>query len=92
MIEKVEMYSAVCDNCGAVCGENDGIIAWTDEATAKDVASNSNWEEYDEQIYCPKCYSYDDEDNFKITKLSVRGNVLVDQSDKCDGENVETKH
>lgn len=86
------MYSAVCDNCGVVCGEDEGIIAWNDISHTKEIAEDSNWAVDDEKCYCPKCYSYDEEDNLVVTKLSVRGNVLVDQSDKCDGENVETKH
>ena len=76
MIEKVEMYSAVCDNCGVVCGE--GVVAWNDKGYTKEVAVDSNWAVADDKCYCPKCYSYDDEDNLVITKLSVRGNVLVD--------------
>lgn len=92
MIEKVDMYSAVCDNCGVVCGEDEGIVAWNDKGYVKENAEDSNWAFDDEKCYCPKCHSYDDEDNLVITKLSARGNVLVDQSDKCDGENVKTKH
>ena len=30
--------------------------------------------------------------HYKNIKRSVRGNMLVDQSHVCDGENVETKH
>jgi hypothetical protein len=62
MIKKVEMFTVVCDNCGARCGENDGIIAWSDESTTKDVASNSDWANEGDKHYCPDCFSYGDED------------------------------
>ena len=28
MIQKVEMYQAVCDRCGRPCAEISGIVAW----------------------------------------------------------------
>ena len=66
MIEKVEMYCAVCDNCGAVCGEDYGIIAWGDSSQTKEVIADSGWIIEGDKLYCPKCYSYDDEDNLII--------------------------
>lgn len=65
MIKKVEMYSAVCDNCGVVCGED--IVAWNDKGYAKDNAEDSNWAFDGKKCYCPKCYSYDDEGNLVLT-------------------------
>lgn len=91
MIQKVEMYTVVCDNCGIDSAANSEFSCWNDKDYAEDVASESDWLKDGEKHYCPKCYSYDEDGNVVITKLSVRGNVLVDQSDKCDGECGETK-
>lgn len=70
MIKKVEMYSAVCDNCGALCGENDGIVAWNDKNYTKEVADDSNWIFDLDKCYCPECYSYDDNDNLLLRAVA----------------------
>lgn len=41
MIKPVTMYSVICDRCGKIYGEDDGIIAWGDECTAKEQAMAS---------------------------------------------------
>jgi hypothetical protein len=94
MIEKVDMYSVVCNNCNeAYYDEHNGFIAWSDESLANENAMNAEWYKENDKHYCPKCFSIDDDDNLIITKLSARGNVLVDQSDKddriVDSKNVE---
>lgn len=43
MIKPVTMYSVICDRCGKIYGEDDGIIAWLDEGTAKEQALESEW-------------------------------------------------
>lgn len=35
MIKTVTMYSVVCDRCGKIIDEFNGIGAWLDEGTAK---------------------------------------------------------
>lgn len=42
-------------------GEDDGIIAWGDECTAKEQAMESEWAEIGDKHYCPDCYEFDDE-------------------------------
>ena len=38
MIKEVKMYSVVCDRCGkSFIDEFNGIVAWLDEGTAKEV-------------------------------------------------------
>lgn len=56
MIKPVTMYSVICDRCGKIYGEDDGIIAWTDEGTAKEQALESEWLEIGGKHYCPDCY------------------------------------
>lgn len=39
MVEKVEMYQAVCDRCGkSYYDDFNGFAAWSDEATARNAA------------------------------------------------------
>ena len=56
MIEKVEMYTVVCDNCGedAGCDNEDGSC-WNDKAVAEEIALGSEWIKEDEKHYCPNC-------------------------------------
>ena len=42
MIEKVEMYQAVCDRCGkSYYDDFNGFVAWSDESTAKNAATEN---------------------------------------------------
>ena len=57
MIQKVEMYQAVCDGCGyefyETCPtENDAIDG---------VVFYENWQEINGKLYCPDCVEYDEE-------------------------------
>ena len=63
MIQKVEMFTVICDNCGedAGCDCDDGSC-WNDEAVAEEKALESEWINSKGLHYCPKCYSYDDDD------------------------------
>ena len=66
MIQKIEMYQAVCDGCGRPCVSTGGIIAWADAESAKYVALESDWKELDGKLYCPGCVEYDEEtDSYK---------------------------
>ena len=68
MIKLVTMYSLVCDRCGKVNENYDGIIAWLDERTAKEQAIESEWVEIGDKHYCPDCYEFDDELDEYVTK------------------------
>lgn len=61
MIEKVEMYQAVCDGCGkSYYDDFNGFVAWSDESTAKNAATEDGWQEIDGKLYCPDCMEYDE--------------------------------
>ncbi len=65
MIRKVEMYQAVCDNCGKAC-INEDICAWSEDSQAIEDALYMYWKIIDDKLYCPDCYEYDEEtDEYK---------------------------
>ena len=65
MIQKVEMYQAVCDGCGAIFDEFDSY-AYESPESALYVALESDWREFDGKLYCPACVDYDEElDEYK---------------------------
>ena len=64
MLQKVEMYSIICDNCKEICG--DEIVAWADKSHMETVAMESDWLKEGDKHYCPDCYSYDDDDNLVL--------------------------
>ena len=55
MIEKVEMYRAVCDGCGSKHGYE------FSEGMAMYMAKMCDWEEIDGKLYCPDCVEWDEE-------------------------------
>ena len=61
MIQKVEMYQAVCDGCGeSYVDELNGFVAWSDKSMAKNAAVNDGeWQEINNNLYCPNCVEYD---------------------------------
>lgn len=65
-IEKVEMYTVVCDNCGVSADENTDYFCWDDENGAEEVAMESGFIKENNSHYCPKCFSYNDEDELVI--------------------------
>ena len=66
MIQKVEMYQAVCDRCGRPCAETSGIVAWENTESARIAAWESGWMSINHGLYCPDCVEYDEEtDSYK---------------------------
>ena len=62
MIQKVEMYQAVCDGCSKNhVDELNGYVAWSDIWSAKNAAMDDDWQEIDGKLYCPDCVEYDEE-------------------------------
>lgn len=61
MIQKVEMYRAVCDRCKAK------IMPCKSAERALFVATViRGWQEIDGKLYCPNCVEYDEEtDSYK---------------------------
>ena len=66
MMQKVEMYQAVCDRCGRPCSEISGIVAWENPESARIAAWESGWMSINHDLYCPDCVEYDEEtENYK---------------------------
>lgn len=69
MIQKVEMYQAVCDRCGKVMASevcDDYTVSFSSEVDAWDGAFEQGWNEIDSHLYCPGCVEYDKEtDSYK---------------------------
>ena len=63
MIIKEYFYNVQCDCCGEIANET----WWNSESDAKYEANEADYRELGGKHYCPKCYSYDDNDNV-ITK------------------------
>lgn len=77
MIHKVTMYSATCDNCNKKWSdEHYGWTALSDELSMENILNEEGWHMGDEEnnegvnfeCYCPDCWSYDDNDNFVLSK------------------------
>ena len=58
MIQKVEMYRAVCDRC-----RKEGWSFSTASLSVRHAKSRLQWEEVGGKLYCPDCYEYDEETN-----------------------------
>ena len=69
-IEKMEMFTVVCDNCKKSADEDTMYSCWNDEGAAKDVAMEADYITEGDNHYCPKCYSYDDDDNLILKTLT----------------------
>ena len=66
MIQKVEMFTVKCDNCGKLSGDDSDFSCWNDESTALDKAHSAGWITNKGLHYCSKCWSYDDDDNIVL--------------------------
>lgn len=60
MIKTIEMFTVVCDGCGADVCEGEEFSAWNDEGYVEDIASNNGWEKVNDKHYCDDCFEYDD--------------------------------
>lgn len=67
-IEKVKMFTVVCDNCKVSADEGTDYSCWNDENHAKEVAMESGFVTENNNHYCPKCYEYNDEDELVINQ------------------------
>lgn len=55
-VKKVEMFTVVCDNCGADVCEGQEYSCWNDELSAKEIAMESGYITEGEKYYCEDCY------------------------------------
>lgn len=73
MLQKVEMYTVVCDNCKRDIGEDEEIACWNDDSYAETNATDSDWLKDGKNHYCPACYTYDENDEL-ILKMQSKMN------------------
>ena len=69
MIIEVKMYSVECDNCKTVGVKNSDFAGWNEKSATWEEAMNANWIKHEDKIYCPDCYSIDDDDNITIKEI-----------------------
>lgn len=71
MIEKVEMYQAVCDGCGCRFEDADGnhCVCYDEPQIVWNIRM-SDWIEIDNKLYCPECVEFDEKT--KSYKLKER--------------------
>ena len=97
MLQKVEMYTVICDNCHKDIGSEQDYSCWNDDLSAEDNANESDWfrgctktkEGKDGQHFCPECFSHDDDENFIIDKSRKNKYALKEAEVKfgCQFEN-----
>lgn len=64
MIELTTMYGCTCDGCGKYWNNGDYVSHYSDRECTEQGVLDSDWYICDDgKTYCPKCWSYDDEDN-----------------------------
>ena len=77
MIQKVEMYQAVCDGCGDIFGYYDSNnvkrdFVFKSEQSARKTSKEWEWLEIDGKLYCPDCVVWDNKTkSFKPKKKNV---------------------
>lgn len=59
MIEKVEMFTIICDKCGLNIGESQEYSCWADKGVAEENAMDSDWEKDGDKHFCTNCFTYD---------------------------------
>lgn len=68
-VEKVQMFTVICDHCKIDIGINQEYSCYNDEISAKENAMNSDWLFHDNKHYCNDCYDYDDNDQIVLTSV-----------------------
>ena len=71
-IQKVEMFTVICDNCQESADEGSDYSSWSDESQAEEVAMEADWIKEKDKHYCPKCYEYHDEDELLIKESRTK--------------------
>ena len=70
-IQKVKMFTVICDNCQESADEGSDYSSWSDESQAEEVAMEADWIKEKDKHYCPKCYEYDDEDELIVNNQEL---------------------
>lgn len=63
MVYQVNMFSAVCDNCGEPYIHPEGFMAFSEREQMEEALMNDEWEKQDKKHYCRDCWYVDDNDN-----------------------------
>lgn len=66
MIKEIKVYTIICDKCGANSSDDGEYCGWNEESYVLDCAIEDDWVEYNNEHYCPNCYTRDDDDNLII--------------------------
>jgi hypothetical protein len=66
MIQKVEMFTIICDNCKCDYGDDAEYSCYAEEERVREDSHENRWITDGEKDYCPDCYHYDDDDNLII--------------------------
>lgn len=78
MVEKIEMYGAVCDGCKDIMEIYDGTVGLTEADHVKDAIYETEWSLLEDgKCYCPKCHTveWDDENDYQLAK-DTNGKLL----------------
>ncbi len=68
-IEKIEMFTVICDNCKKSADEGTEYSCWNDKNYAEEIAMEAGYISEKDSHYCNECYRYDDEDNLILKAL-----------------------
>ena len=79
-IEKMEMFTVICDNCKRSADEDSEYSCWGDQDWAEEIAENCDYVKEGDGHYCPSCYSLDE-----------NGEVVLKSSGENPGINKQTK-
>ena len=68
MIHEVTMYAATCDNCGEDWEDSHyGWVAINERSAIEEDIKDADWHiADDDNCYCDKCHSFNDEDKLII--------------------------
>ena len=67
------MYSGKCDNCGHdYHEEHNGWSAMSYPDDVWDLMVSDGWIEENGKHFCPKCFKYDDHDNFIVDQTRTK--------------------
>lgn len=71
MIQKVEMYTMICDGCGKDVCQNTDYSCWNEQDMVREQASEEGWIEIDHDNFCPDCWGWDETESEQIPKKNI---------------------
>jgi len=71
-IKAMEMYTVICDRCGADANADADYSCWNEEDVARDMAIDADdWRFIDGKDYCHACLDYEVEADEWVPKLEI---------------------